>query len=163
MTRITALCLDLSTSAVGYVVGHEGRYVDGFQRSYSGLIYARLSAIQAEVKSVCSWHSVAVVAVERPIYYPGHSPDTLYVLSQAIGVIGLWCWRQGLRFEEFYPTTVKAALAHSRADKAEMIRAARAVTGAEIQGEHHADAVGVWMALWNKIAEERLLERADDL
>jgi Holliday junction resolvasome RuvABC endonuclease subunit len=160
MTHITALCLDLSTSAVGYVVGREGEYVGGFQRGYNGSIYARVAHIEIDLEDICFYHEANIVAVERPVYYPGHSPDTLYVLSQAVGVVGLWCWRQGLRFEEFYPATVKAALAHAKADKGEMIRAAQAVTGAEIQGEHHADAVGVWMALWNKIAEERLLERS---
>jgi crossover junction endodeoxyribonuclease RuvC len=100
-----------------------------------GLLFDGLSAIVAD-------EAVDEVAVETA--YSGRFPRSALVLGQARGVALAAVARAGLPVFEYAPTAVKRAFTGSgRAEKAQMIRAARTLFGAPPRLADEADALAV--------------------
>lgn len=164
MRNHIVLALDASTTHVGMSVWNRDQYMTGLERAYPGKnMFRRVLAIRNDVATWTQEYQAGIIAAECPIFDPRHGPDTLYELSLPIAAIGLWATEHMVRFETIYPTSAKAALGNGRAGKAEMIRLAEMYLGynAKIAGEHHADSIGVFAALWQtKLAIADLEERA---
>jgi len=100
-----------------------------------GLILERLTALLERV-------AVDAVAVETA--FCGRSPRSALALGQARGVALAAAARQGLPVFEYAPAEVKRAFTGSgRAEKAQMVRTARALFGVEARLADEADALAV--------------------
>ena len=154
--RIVAL--DPSTTAVGFCYGQDDVYIFGFQRTYRGQPEERLRAIFKDL--LLYTEMVEVIAVEIPT---GNHANrrTDRALSEVVGMIRALAYMRGQQLIFVYPAQAKAALGHGSNDKDQMIHAASLVTGRQIEGEHHADAIGIWLAALGKLQTERIYQLAN--
>jgi len=154
MIKNRVLALDASTTHVGFVVASD-KYEVGWQIAYKGDLDQRMLAIGKEVQQVLFDFLPHWVAIENPVFIKrgrggtGGVP-TFYKLSKIIGMVQYLCLINGVKVLEVHPWSVKLALAGARrASKKRMREAACSFLGLSEIGEHHADAVGVWLS-WKK-------------
>jgi len=144
---VVVLGIDPGTQRCGYgvVARREGRLV----RLASGVIVPgalpmaeRLGLILDGLTRLLAQQRVEAVAIETA--FCGRSPRSALALGQARGVALAVAARAGLPVHEYAPAEVKRAFTGSgRADKAQMVRTARALFGLEARLADEADAVAV--------------------
>ena len=102
----------------------------------------RLGAILEGLGRILEAGGIDAVAVET--VFLGLSPRSALALGQARGVALAAAGRAGLPVHEFAPAEVKRAFTgHGRAEKAQMVRTARALFGVEARYADEADALAV--------------------
>ena len=102
----------------------------------------RLGAILAGLTHLIASAGVEAVAVET--VYCGRSPRSALALGQARGVALAAAGQAGLPVFEYAPSEVKRAFTGSgRAEKAQMVRTARALFGIQARLADEADALAV--------------------
>ena len=107
-----------------------------------GPLADRLAFLLQALGQVIARHRADAVSVESAFF--GLSARSALVLGQARGVALAAAARAGLPVFEYAPTEVKRAFTGSgRAEKAQMIRTARALLGVEAERADAADALAV--------------------
>jgi crossover junction endodeoxyribonuclease RuvC len=102
----------------------------------------RLALILEGLEAVLARARADAVAVET--VFAGVSPRSALVLGQARGVVLAAAARAGLPVSEYAPQQAKLALTgNGRAEKAQMIRMARALFGVEARLADEADAIAL--------------------
>ena len=144
---MVVLGIDPGTQRCGYgiVARRGGRLV----RLASGVIVPgalpmaeRLGHILEALTRVMALEEVEAVAVETA--FCGRSPRSALALGQARGVALAAAARAGLPVHEYAPAEVTRGFTGSgRADKAQMVRTARALFGLEARLADEADAVAI--------------------
>lgn len=145
--RVLVLGIDPGTRRCGY--GVVARAGGGFRRVASGVLVPgelpmaeRLGAILAGLTRLIASAGVEAVAVET--VYCGRSPRSALALGQARGVALAAAGQAGLPVFEYAPSEVKRAFTGSgRAEKAQMVRTARALFGIQARLADEADALAV--------------------
>ena len=150
------LALDASSTHVGFTLTDHDEIVRSWERGYKGDLARRLVQIEREVDALVTRDRPHALAVEKPVFVT-RRVQSFSVLSELIGILRILAHRRGLRFIEVMPTAAKAALAHGKADKLEMMAAARLILGRMVP-EHQADSIGVAFAAWGVVKEESWLD-----
>jgi crossover junction endodeoxyribonuclease RuvC len=102
----------------------------------------RLALILEGLEAILARACADAVAVET--VFAGVSPRSALVLGQARGVVLAAAARAGLPVSEYAPQQAKLALTgNGRAEKAQMIRMARALFGVEARLADEADAIAL--------------------
>jgi len=102
----------------------------------------RLGLILEQLTALLEGGGIHAVAIESA--FCGRSPRSALALGQARGVAMAAAARRGLPVFEYAPAEVKRAFTGSgRAEKAQMIRTARALFGVEARLADEADALAV--------------------
>ena len=108
----------------------------------AGPLADRLAFLLQGIGEVIARHRADAVSVESAFF--GASARSALVLGQARGVALAAAARAGLPVFEYAPSEVKRAFTGSgRAEKAQMIRTARALLGVEAERADAADALAV--------------------
>jgi len=148
----TMLALDASTTHVGFVIATESSYIDGGEIAVKGTTDKRLLDIYSYTLAMLEQKpTIETIVVESPVYVARRGKGdagarTFGTLSELKGVLRLLAIQMDKRFIDVHPWAVKIALTKSRyATKAKMIEEAKRRIGG-VKGEHHADALGVWLA-----------------
>jgi crossover junction endodeoxyribonuclease RuvC len=144
---VIVLGIDPGSRRCGY--GVVARVGTKLTRLASGVVIAgdrpmpeRLARILDALSAVLLAHALDAVAVETA--YCGISPRSALALGQARGVALAAAARAGLPIFEFAPAEVKRAFTgNGRAEKAQMVRTARALFGVDAQLPDEADALAV--------------------
>ncbi len=94
-----------------------------------------------------------IVVYETKFAIPGAGTRNLLVTGGYIGVIGAFCEEVRVHdVRSLAPSTVKKRIAgHGRASKAQMIEAARRLSGRPIEDDNEADAVCLAFAIHEEI------------
>jgi crossover junction endodeoxyribonuclease RuvC len=102
----------------------------------------RLARILEQLGAVLGAHALDAVAVETA--FCGLSPRSALALGQARGVALAAAARAGLPVFEFAPAEVKRSFTgNGRAEKAQMVRTARALFGVDARFADEADALAI--------------------
>jgi Holliday junction resolvasome RuvABC endonuclease subunit len=154
------LALDADTRNVGFAYGlDDGQYLCGGQTRFEGDdADERCWAIVAWIAKVLGTNRVECLAVEEPIVGP--NARTALQLGRLGGMLEAVAKLAGAEVVRVHPSTAKAALAGGGAGKEEMMAAARLVASA-VEGEHHADAVGVLFAAQGILKERNYVAHHD--
>lgn len=138
------LALDADTRSVGFAYGLNGQYLCGGQTRFEGDdADARCWEIAAWIAKTLETNDVSYLAIEEPVVGP--NARTALQLARLGGMLEDRARIAGAEIVRVHPSTAKAALAGGRASKEEMVTAAELVAGT-VEGEHHADAIGVLFA-----------------
>ena len=152
MEKNLILALDPSTTHIGWVVASPTRYIDGWETKHRGTAEEKLMEIHVLLTKEILSRKISTIIVEEPVYIKRRGKGdagarTFRVLCELGGVLRLTTVLARKRFITVHPWAVKIALTKNRyAKKEQMIVAAKQQLGITEIGEHHADALSVWLA-----------------
>src|SRR5512137_60097 len=160
---VVVVGIDPGTQRCGYgVVARTGSRLSVVE---SGVLVAgdhplprRLAMILDGLEALLARAGAEVVAVEA--VFSGASPRSALILGQARGVVLAAAARAGLPVAEYAPAQAKQALTgHGRAEKAQMVRMARALFGVTARLADEADAIALALCHIGRGAQRTVEER----
>lgn len=126
-------------------------YVDAEGRRLSGAFCiakrtdrhpgARIARFMAALREFLVKYPVDVVACEDS-HFGTRNHETAAMHAELRGLIKLMAYERGARFIAYKPSTIKKfATGYGKAEKSQMIKAARTVLGVEVDDDDEADAL----------------------